>query len=182
MSTEHREPDHDLEWAEKRWARRDRAEPPELLDQAVLNAARRALPEPRKSRRLPWISGLATAGVVVLALGLLLRQEPSQPVRLDTPSLSPSTSAPAQESVPAPVTERMLQRSHDAPSESRLEMAEAESDFVDEDKKASESPEAWIDRLRILHEAGDWVQYEHELEAFRAVYPDMALPPELVRE
>ena len=50
------------------WDRQERVEPPELLDQAVLNAARRDL-EPRPSRGLlPWLGGLSTAAVVVLAL------------------------------------------------------------------------------------------------------------------
>jgi hypothetical protein len=49
------------------------AEPPDLLDQAVLNTARREL---ASSRRKPirWVGAFATAAVVVLALSIVVQQ------------------------------------------------------------------------------------------------------------
>ena len=52
-----------------------RAEPPELVDQAVLNTARRDL-EGKRKRPLRWLGGFATATVVVLAVSVVLQQEP----------------------------------------------------------------------------------------------------------
>jgi len=49
-------------------------EPPVLLDQAVLNTARRELAG-RKRRPLRWIGGFATASVLVLTLTLVIQQQ-----------------------------------------------------------------------------------------------------------
>ncbi len=53
-------------------------EPPDLLDQAVLNTARREL---AASRRKPmrWVGAFATAAVVVLALSIVVQQEQKIP-------------------------------------------------------------------------------------------------------
>ena len=71
------------------WDRQERAEPPELLDQAVLNAARRDLEPIRRKTRLGWISGFATAGIAVVTLSVVLLQEtprPPLPVPLESPA------------------------------------------------------------------------------------------------
>lgn len=49
-------------------------EPPELLDQAILNAARRELAT-RRRKPLRWIGAFATATVVVLALTIVIQQD-----------------------------------------------------------------------------------------------------------
>ncbi len=56
----------------------DSAEPPELLDQAVLNSARRDL---ATTSRQParWIGAIATAAVVVLALSIVVQQDQKTP-------------------------------------------------------------------------------------------------------
>jgi hypothetical protein len=64
-----------LEGVRQAWSRIDPQEPPELLDQAVLNAARRELEAGRRRRPLRWLGGFATATVMVLALSLLFLQE-----------------------------------------------------------------------------------------------------------
>ena len=70
----------------------DSAEPPEMLDQAVLNSARRDL---ATTRRQParWIGAIATAAVVVLALSIVVQQDQKTPepgigngIQLNTPS------------------------------------------------------------------------------------------------
>lgn len=77
------------------WDRQERAGPPELLDQAVLNAARRDLAPVSRGKRLRWISGFATAGVAVIALSVLLLQEsPQNPLPL--PSEALMEEAPAE--------------------------------------------------------------------------------------
>ena len=51
-------PGDDLSRLKSAWEAQERAEPPELLDQAVLNAARRDLDSGRGKGRLRWIVGL----------------------------------------------------------------------------------------------------------------------------
>jgi hypothetical protein len=61
----------------------DNQEPPSMLDQAVLNAARRDLTGKKRSP-IRWISAFATASVLVLALTIVVQQkETSVPVGLD---------------------------------------------------------------------------------------------------
>ncbi len=68
----------ELERLQTDWDRQERAEPPALLDQAVINAARRDLAPARRGRRIRWISGFATAGIAVVALSLVWLQESPQ--------------------------------------------------------------------------------------------------------
>jgi hypothetical protein len=182
MSTEHRKPHDDLEWAEDRWARRPRAEPPELLDQAVRNAARRALPKPPRRRALPWIGGLATAGVMVLAVALVLRQdaapEPSAPAA-DAPTASRAIEERAFEDEAMEAQPQQIMKRRSAGPESRLAGARFENDAARADEPDKESPEAWIRRLLALRNSGELDRLESELQAFKTAYPDVPLPPEL---
>lgn len=127
MTNEPREPENeqafeqDLEAVQTEWSRMEQAEPPELLDQAVLNAARRDL-EPRwKIRPMSWLGGFATAAVVVLAITITLEQQGPQtpePTLEDigqlkrdaasTPELEESTTMKAQHA-PLPAAEPRAQ-------------------------------------------------------------------------
>jgi hypothetical protein len=76
--------ERDLESMRAAWDRPEHdplagTEPPELVDMAVMNAAQRDLARDRKRRPLRWLGGFATATVVVLAIGVVLQQEPSLP-------------------------------------------------------------------------------------------------------
>lgn len=77
------------------WNRDDAIEPPDLLDQAVMNAARRDLEGAgsRKSsgRRLSWLGGFATAAVAVLAVTLVWFPDTSNDLRV-----SPGGEVPAK--------------------------------------------------------------------------------------
>jgi hypothetical protein len=81
MSNDPRKPENspdferDLETVQSEWDRMERTEPPELLDQSVVNAARRDLEARRKARPLRWLGGFATATVVVLAITFIFDQE-----------------------------------------------------------------------------------------------------------
>lgn len=55
----------------------DEHEPPAMLDQAVLNTARRELAN-GKRRPIRWLGAFATATVLVLAVTLVVQQEPAQ--------------------------------------------------------------------------------------------------------
>lgn len=71
--------ENDLHAVQAKWDRMESAEPPDLVDQAVCNAARRDLEPRRKSRPLRWLGGFATATVVVLAVTLMQEQESPLP-------------------------------------------------------------------------------------------------------
>lgn len=71
--------EQNLESVSAAWNELESAEPPDLLDQAVLNTAQRELETGRKRRSLRWAGALATASVVVIALGIVIQQEPTAP-------------------------------------------------------------------------------------------------------
>lgn len=71
--------DQDLESIRAGYAALEAVEPPDLVDQAVLNAARRAAARGPKRRPLRWIGAFATASVVVLALTIVLQQDRMAP-------------------------------------------------------------------------------------------------------
>jgi hypothetical protein len=56
------------------WSELESPEPPELIDQTVLNTARRELAN-RRRKPLRWIGAFATASVVVLALTIVVQQD-----------------------------------------------------------------------------------------------------------
>lgn len=114
MSNDPRKPNDELkleqELAEVRaeWQSMAQAEPPDLVDQAVLNAARRDLEPERKKSPLRWLGGFATAAVVVLALTLVVEQEQERPdLPTATEKSRPRTDSPEkqalQSSEPSPL-------------------------------------------------------------------------------
>ncbi len=61
------------------YTRLDQDEPPELLDQAILNSAHRAIEKKPHWMKFGWLHGLTTTAVFVLAFSLVLNQpEPTQ--------------------------------------------------------------------------------------------------------
>jgi hypothetical protein len=69
----------DLERLGQAYTRLQREEPPELLDQAVLNSARRAVESKPHWMKFSWVHGLTTAAVFVLAFSLVLNQREPAP-------------------------------------------------------------------------------------------------------
>jgi hypothetical protein len=163
----------------------------------VLNTARRALGRRGRPRPLRWLGGLATAAVVVLAVAIVVHQE------RQGPALSPPTTdgigLERSMAEPAPVaapTEKVREESaaearkspagtaaraaaNDAPQSLRKQVAPAPPTTFDEDT-ASRPPDAWIEQLLQLKNAGRIEEMEAELAAFRQAYPDYPLPPELL--
>jgi hypothetical protein len=190
--------DPDLEVVEAAWRRHSAEEPPQLLDQAVLNRARRDLEKPRP-RRLRWIGQFATAGVAVIALSVWLLQDPGPKAPVGD---APVRIEPAAEPAPPPPPERQerrftpaSERASDAPlAETRGKMSAtraqaarpAPAESVDEayteeaaDAAAERTPKAWIEHMLALQTAGRETELRAELDAFRAAYPDYPLPPAL---
>lgn len=65
------------------------AEPPELMDQAILNMARRELHQ-RKRLSPRWVGAFATTAVLVVALTLVVQQQQQVPTPTGEPASSPA--------------------------------------------------------------------------------------------
>jgi hypothetical protein len=65
------------------YTRLEQDEPPELLDQAILNSAHRALEKKPHWMKFGWLHGLTTTAVFVLAFSLILNQPESTPILED---------------------------------------------------------------------------------------------------
>lgn len=70
----------DLDKLGRTYARLEQDEPPDLLDQAILNSAHRALEKKPHWMKFGWVHGLTTAAIFVLALTLIINQRESSPV------------------------------------------------------------------------------------------------------
>ena len=200
--------EEDLRAIRARWRREGAEEPPDLLDQAVLNAARRELGGDKGRRRLRWLGGFATAAVVVVAATLVLEQleyEGPAPTprngdgfRLESQSpVEPRTSAaeerPAADAVhkrekaaepagqePSPLS-LTTARPQAAPPAAAAPLQEA-YDAPGEDGAAEsgyEDAADWIERLLHLKRAVQEDRLAEELAAFRQAHPGHPLPPEL---
>lgn len=180
----------DLESIGAAWSALNREEPPELLDQAVLGAARRATAasgrrQPRPwFRRRRWLGGLATAAVIVLALTLVIEQGVEAPApppsrsdgyQLPRPSAAPRAELRSNAAEVADTLEEAVDAAAKDPAKRMA--APLESRAADQ---ALPDPDAWIERLRQLKADGEPTVFRAELAAFRAAYPDYALPPELL--
>lgn len=181
----------------------DSPEPPDLLNQAVINAARRELDGPGKHwlRRFPvrWMGAFATASVIVLALGLIVQQEQESPdfpvekadrARLKSEAPMRESKGAAEKRLPAKDADR-----DDAAAQRVAPMATAPAKATEfstqgladqpalpEPESAAEdvqTPEDWIELMLELKSSNQQARLSRELEAFRSVYPDYPLPTEL---
>ena len=128
--------DKGLEDIGRAYGRLEREQPPELLDQAILNKARRAVEARPRWTQFGWLHGLTTAAVFVLALSVVLNQRETVPVEenieFDTSPMllqdEPSTVGSVEmEPVSAERAEyHTLQKSAAAPDVDMLEAAPVE--------------------------------------------------------
>lgn len=84
----------DLEQITRAYKSIEQQEPPELLDQAVINSAHRAVEKKPGWMQFGWLHGLSTAAVIVLAISLILQQRETSPVLED--SIGTNIPAPLQ--------------------------------------------------------------------------------------
>jgi hypothetical protein len=193
------ESDPDLASIRSAWERMEQAEPPGLIDQAVLNTARRQLEDSQPRHSMRWLGAFASAVVVILALAIVVRQDQQGPIppvsetdgfRMDRDTstatktkrepelmlqdevreaqpemrqINPAARAAASEAAPMQGEELRL-RSREAL----------------EENAARPDPEAWVERMLLLHAAGRLEELEAELVEFRRSWPDYPLPPELL--
>ena len=183
----------DLDIARSAWPHLEQVEPPELLDQAVLNAARRAAANPPRRRSVRWLGALATAAVVVLTLTLVVRQDPQGPappvpetdgfeleLRAVAPEAVRESPSRYQEAAPRAASKAALPPRQDALAQDEAAAPVAAADAVGEEDAAVLGPEAWVEHMLNLRDAGHSDQLNQELAAFRKTYPDFVLPPELL--
>ena len=186
--------DADLDAVRSAWSRLAQSEPPELLDQAVLNRAKRPLEASRKRPPLRWLGGLATAAIVVLTLAIVVRQDEqtalapmpdSDGFRLEQGAGRPEEEDRAVLQDEPTAETRVMQKAptaaaaaHEA-GEARRQEAALPSAQALEQRETVANPDLWIERMLELRASGDAERLEAELEAFRRAFPDYPLPPEL---
>ena len=100
-----RDIEQDLEKVRSAWSGLEQAEPPDLLDQAVLNTARRNAEAQRKHQPLRWLGAFATATVVVLALSIVIQQDQEAPA----PALKEGDGFSLDKAAPATANEEIDQ-------------------------------------------------------------------------
>ncbi|MEE4638113.1 MAG: hypothetical protein V2J42_05190 [Wenzhouxiangella sp.] len=159
-------------------------EPDSGLDRIVLARAEQGLETRRPQRPRPWIAGLATAGVLVLTVGIIVQQAPS-PLEQQTNPAAPAGGVdmePALQSAPqsAPISARsaaeIQSRSAPAPS------IAAESAFISglaDAEPESEPPIQRLNQIRKLLAAGEIDTAVIRLKALRTEYPQLEIPEEL---
>ncbi len=188
--------EQDLEALRSAWDRLEKAEPPDLTNQAVLSLAKRELEAQgrafRKRRSFKWLGAFATATIVVLALTLTIEQEQHSPVpaieeadgiRLDrVKEFADEAEAPADTAAVKAGRENLSKHvpRQNVASAPAAEMKMADADALPESAE-NELPgaEDWIEQLLLLKESGQDASLAEELAAFRAAYPDYVLPPGL---
>jgi hypothetical protein len=186
--------EQDLEAVRSAWSGLEKTEPPELLNQAVMNTARRELESQRKRRPLRWLGAFATATVVVLALTLVVQQDEqlNAPVPEKANGFMLEQAAPTARKKEADRDDTELRaRRNAAPAAAPAVMASDNATAIMEEEileaplkleKASGAipeAEAWIERLLLLQETRQDEKLLQELAAFRQAYPDYILPPAL---
>jgi hypothetical protein len=188
--------DQDLARIREDWKQLDPVEPPELVDRAVLNTARRDLEPARKTRPLRWLGGLATATVVVLALTVMLDQSPPGVDTTSKPQLEeslrklpPPTATPAvpaetaelEDAPPARISQDALPPAS-PPAMTREVRRQEKLGASDAERKTLPGAEEWIEEMLALKRAGMTEQLNAEMAAFRTIYPEFPLPAELTEE
>jgi hypothetical protein len=155
-------------------------EPDSGLDRIVLARAEQALAARQQQRPRPWIAGLATAGALVLAVGIIVQQAPP-PTQPETSPSAPTAGAdvePALRSAPAsaPPAARVQSRSAPAPQ------IAAESAFVSSLADAEpelESSNQRLVQIRQLLASGEIDEAVDRLKALRTDNPQFEIPEEL---
>ena len=129
--------DQDLEAIRAAWPPMEEREPPELLDQAVINTARRE--HGGRRRPLRWMGAFATASVIILALAIVIQQDPVPPmVTNETDGLKlerPTPEETREKAGDAPALRTPPAAAAPAASRAMKVTAEEESGFGDRDRE-----------------------------------------------
>ncbi|NDY95523.1 hypothetical protein [Wenzhouxiangella limi] len=157
------------------------AEPDSGLDRIIRARAEQALESDQRRRPRPWIAGLATAGALVLAVGVIVQQAPQQ---APPPSPQESASAPsaisedaapaARSALPRPAADAQLQ-SAPAPE------LTTERAFLSglAETQAQAKAQAVLD-IRALLADGQIEAARERVRALRESQPELELPEDLL--
>ena len=166
-----REFEHDLEALRSALEGMASAEPPELLDQAVLNTARRELERPARKSPLQWLGGFATATVVVLAVSLFFWQDYQPPVPAgDEIRLEPSAPEPGG-------TELLLEKSAMPSAESVAPVREVKREAMESQQRSGPGAVAAESQAQEIREKSsfDAMQAAAPVEVLEEEYPARTL-------
>ena len=100
----------DLDNISRVYGQMDQDEPPELLDQAVLNRAHRAVEGKPHWMQFGWLHGLTTTAVFVLAFFIIMNQRESVPGEEDGIFESPAVPIQADKSTRKTIPTETLER------------------------------------------------------------------------
>jgi len=203
MNADHRkrpsqqELDRDLGTIQKAWNGLDQPDPPDLIDRAVLNLARREMAGRKDSVRqrspMKWLGAFATVSVVVLALTVTIEQQQQAPVpapeeadgiRIDRDATATKKDeirvAPRSSGTsPDKASTRLRQEKAAASPAVRENLQDGPAAFQVQEEGIA-AADTWVEELLRLKQSGRTAELAEELAAFRAAYPDYQLPPELV--
>lgn len=153
------------------------AEPDSGLDRIIRARAEQALESDQRRRPRPWIAGLATAGALVLAVGVIVQQAPPP---------SPQESAPAPSAISedaAPAARSALSR---PAADAQLQSAPApelatERAFLSglAETQAQAKAQAVLD-IRALLADGQIEAARERARALRENHPELELPEDLL--
>ena len=88
---------NDLEQIGRAYGHLEQTEPPDLVDQAILNSAHRAVEEKPHWMRFSWLHGLTTAAVFGLAISLVLNQPEDTPLIKESTGINGDLGLPQEE-------------------------------------------------------------------------------------
>ena len=125
-------------------------EPPELLDQAILSSAHRAVEKKPHWMKFGWLHGLTTAAVVVLALSIIINQREQVPgfddaIRVEVPTGPVREKAGKKRTGVDQVKDLSMELKEEDPGRQLIapdaqDSAPAKTDRVDADKTISDMP------------------------------------------
>ena len=149
--------DHELESLERAYGALAQDEPPELIDQAVLNRAKRAAggDAGRRPWSFGWIHGLTSAAIVVLAVAIYTQQpDPgdSEPMRVAKPPSSALRDVEAEiQPLQIPARQASTEKAPhvNAPEPRRRAPTEAKSAVAEFAETAADATEA-VTRREVL--------------------------------
>ena len=100
-------------------------EPEAGLDRIIRARAEEAVGSRRSSNRLPWLGGLATASVAIIAIAVVLQQAPPGGEPMPEAPVAGESGEPEAFMAPSPGADAALKSSADSSSESRRARTEA---------------------------------------------------------
>lgn len=156
------------------------AEPDSGLDRIIRARAEQALESSQRRRPRPWITGLATAGALFLAVGIIVQQAPPP----TAPETAPSTPAAAEESEPAlrsapmPARSAAEIQSRSAPVPQIAAESAALSILADVEPN---TPEQRLTEVRQLLAADKTAAAKEALQALQTDHPELDIAEELLQ-